>query len=130
MTATNTPLQLPGYNFLPQSYEELAVEHRRLLMENRKLLEENHRLLEENEGLNNTVKDLQRRLLLYENPNTPPSRRIIYPRPERKPGSPRYPGRPRGHRGVTRSKPEPDITIEPPRREWCTCGSSASWEAE
>ena len=123
MTATNTPLQLPGYNFLPQSYEELVEENNRLLMENMKLLEENHRLLEENEGLKKTVKDLQRRLLLYENPNTPPSRRIIYPRPERKPGSPRYPGRPRGHNGVTRRKPEPDITIEPPRMERCTCGA-------
>jgi transposase len=116
MTTQNTPLQHPVYNFLPQSIDELVEENHRLLDENRKLLDEN-------EGLKKSVKDLQKRLLLYENPNTPPSKRIIYPKPKPQPGSPRYPGRPRGHRGVTRSKPKPDITIEPPRRERYTCGA-------
>jgi transposase len=130
MTTQNPPQQHPVYNFLPQTIDELVEENRRLHEENNGLREENHRLLdensklrEENEGLKKSAIDHQKRLLLYENPNTPPSKRIIYPKPKRQSGSPRYPGNPRGHRGVTRRKPEPDITLEPPRRERCTCGA-------
>jgi transposase len=28
-----------------------------------------------------------------------------------------------GHRGITRRRPQPDVIIEPPRRERCACGS-------
>ena len=58
------------------------------------LTAENTRLKEENT-------ELRRRLALYENPNTPPSRRIY---PTRRPAGEgrRFPGRPRGHRGSTR----------------------------
>jgi transposase/FtsZ-binding cell division protein ZapB len=112
------------HNTLQQINHRLAEENRRLLEENQKLQEENNNLREENEDLKQTIKTLQQRLLAYENPNTPPSRRIIHPKPQRLPGTTRYPGRPMGHRGVTRRKPAPDIVLEPPRRTRCTCGAS------
>ena len=66
--------------------------------------------------------ELRRRLAAYDNPHTPPSRRHYPTRRSR--GGPRFPGRPRGHRGSTRPRPQPDLVVEPPRKERCTyCGS-------
>jgi len=90
-----------------------------------------HRLQEENTRLHETLTKLQqentelrRRLEAHENPHTPPSRRLIYPKPRRRPDAPRYPGRPRGHRGSTRPRPQPDQVVEPPRKDTCTCCGS------
>jgi hypothetical protein len=87
-----------------------------------------HRLQEENRRLQETITrleqenvELRRRLEAYENPHTPPSRRLIYPRPRRRTDAPRFPGRPKGHRGSTRPHPRPDVVVEPPLRERCTC---------
>lgn len=88
-----------------------------------RLQQENHILQDKIATLEQENKELRRRLAIYENPNTPPSRRIIHPKPERLPGAPRYPGRPRGHRGVTRRKPKTDVIIEPPKKMHCTCGT-------
>jgi len=82
-----------------------------------RLTEENHRLTQENT-------ELRRRLAAYENPHTPPSRRLIYPRPRRRTDGPRFPGRPRGHRGSTRPRPQPDVVVEPPLKDRCTCCDS------
>jgi transposase-like protein len=80
------------------------------------LTAENMRLREENAGL-------RRRLALYENPNTPPSRRI-YPTRRIVRGGERFPGRPHGHRGVTRPRPRPDVVKAPEWRERCEgCGA-------
>ena len=84
---------------------------------------ENHILKEKNTALEQENTELRHRLAAYNNPHTPPSKRIIYPKPQRHLDSPRYPGRPRGHRGTTRPKPTPDIILEPPRKLKCTCGS-------
>ena len=80
--------------------------------------------LEENRRLSRENADLRRRLAAYENPHTPPSRRIHSAR-ARAPGARRYPGRPRGHRGATRRRRRPDLVKMPEPRERCEgCGAS------
>jgi len=65
--------------------------------------------------------ELRSSLAAYENPHTPPSRRG-YPTHQRSRGGPRYPGRPRGHPGRTR--PRPDVVKAPEEREKCErCGA-------
>jgi len=70
-----------------------------------------------------SIEELKRKLALYENPNTPPSRRM-YPSRPRKTGGNRFPGRPCGHPGNTRPKPRPDIVKAPDLKEKCErCGA-------
>lgn len=90
----------------------------------KRLQQENHILKEKIAALEQEYTELRRRLAAYENPHTPPSKRIIYPKPQRLVDSPRYPGRPHGHRGVTRRRPQPDVVIEPPKKMHCTCGAN------
>jgi transposase len=81
-----------------------------------RLQDEVHRLAEENA-------ELRRRLAAYENPHTPPSRRM-YPTRIHRHGARRYPGRPRGHPGCTRRRPKPDIVKTPPPKMRCEgCGA-------
>jgi transposase len=81
-----------------------------------KLQEENLRLAAENT-------DLRRRLAAYENPHTPPSRRM-YPTRIHRAGARRYPGRPRGHPGSTRPRHKPDTVKTPPPKTRCEgCGA-------
>ncbi len=82
------------------------------------------RLQEENTMLQRENTELRRRLAAYENPHTPPSKRR-YPTPKRRTlRGPRYPGRPRGHRGSTRPTPRPDVVKAPPWKENCEhCGT-------
>jgi len=97
--------------------EELRRVVQRLRAENSELREENRRLRTENATL-------KRRLRLYENPNTPPSRRGYPTRPRSNNPGARYPGRPRGHPGKTRPRPRPDTVKPPPRKEECErCGA-------
>ena len=82
-----------------------------------KLIAENTRLLEENTKL-------KHHLAAYENPHTPPSRRTYPTRSHVKRGSKRFPGRPRGHRGSTRSRPKPDVVKVPEWKDKCKgCGA-------
>jgi len=102
----SVPVACPDCLVLESRVEELTAENRRLRDENR---------------------ELRRRLALYENPHTPPSRKWIRlkPKPQRRRDPPRFPGRPRGHPGKTRPTPRPDVVIPPPRKELCDhCGSS------
>jgi len=78
------------------------------------LTAENARLREENT-------ELRRRLALYENPNTPPSRRRYPTRRHARKGGKRFPGRPKGHPGSTRPRPKPDVVKTPEWKEWCEC---------
>ena len=81
------------------------------------LQEENRRLTQENT-------ELRRRLAAYENPHTPPSRRM-YPTRIHRAGARRYPGRPRGHPGSTRPRHKPDTVKTPPPKTRCEgCGAS------
>ncbi len=65
------------------------------------LTDENARLREENEAL-------RKRLLVYENPHTPPSLQLLKPKINNPPGKR---GAPLGHRGSTRIFGEPDEII-------------------
>ena len=81
------------------------------------------RLQEENTRLAAENAELKRRLAAYENPHTPPSRRM-YPTRTRTPGARRYPGRPRGHPGRTRTRRRPDAVKAPPPKIRCDgCGA-------
>ena len=70
----------------------------------------NLKLKKENDMLN-------RRLKLYENPNTPPSRRRYPKRRSCNNSERRYLGRPKGHHGNTRPKPRPEVVKPPPLKE-------------
>jgi hypothetical protein len=66
---------------------------------------------------------LKRRLTLYENANTPPSRRRYPTRPRTRTSEKRFPGRPKGHLGRTRPTPKPDVVKAPEWKEECPrCG--------
>jgi len=81
------------------------------------------RLLEEVRRLTQENAELRRRLAAYENPHTPPSRRM-YPTRVQTPGARRYPGRPRGHPGRTRPRPRPDVVKAPEWKDRCEgCGA-------
>ena len=66
------------------------------------------KLTGENETLRNENESLKKKLLLYENPHTPPSRQMITPKITNPPGKR---GAPRGHKGATRVLGEPDEII-------------------
>ena len=72
-----------------------------LVAENSKLNETNAILVRENV-------DLKRRLLMYENPHTPPSLQHFQPKPDKTPGKR---GAPKGHKGATRIHDKPDEII-------------------
>ncbi len=66
------------------------------------------RLTSENEKLREENESLKRKLLLYENPHTPPSRQMFPPKITNPPGKR---GAPIGHRGATRVLDKPDEII-------------------
>ncbi len=65
-------------------------------------------LTNENTKLKEEVKALRKRLLLYENPHTPPSLQPFRPKTVNPPGKR---GAPIGHKGATRVHGEPDEII-------------------
>ncbi|MDP3104610.1 MAG: transposase, partial [Candidatus Methanoperedens sp.] len=75
----------------------------------------NQELEKENEGLKKENEDLKKRLLYYENSNTPPSARqlekAVKPSTENIP-IPKKRGAPIGHKGATRPTKEPEKTEE------------------
>lgn len=81
------------------------------------------RLETENAGLERENKELKRRLALYENPNTPPSRRRYPSRPRSRTSGKRFPGRPKGYPGKTRPVPKPDMVKAPEWDECPRCGT-------
>ena len=71
-----------------------------------------------------SIAELKRRLALYENPNTPPSRRRYPPRSHPRKDGKRFPGRPEGHPGSTRPRPKPDVVKAPEWKDRCErCGT-------
>ena len=66
------------------------------------------RLATENETLRGENESLKKRLLLYENPHTPPSRQMFKPQVTNPPGKR---GAPQGHKGATRVLDKPDEII-------------------
>jgi transposase len=61
--------------------------------------------VKENEELRNENESLKKKLLLYENPHTPPSRQMFPPKIMNPPGKR---GAPKGHKGATRILDNPD----------------------
>ena len=83
-------------------------------------------LTDENNGLKKERDEPKRKLMHYENPNTPPSRRLYETHNgDHTKSAKRYPGRPKGHTGATRQKPRiPDTIVEPPKKTACShCGA-------
>ena len=66
------------------------------------------KLITENDTLRGENESLKKKLLLYENPHTPPSRQMIRPKMTNPPGKR---GAPVGHNGSTRVHGEPDEII-------------------
>jgi transposase len=87
-------------------------------------------LIDQNIALRKELDDFKRKLIHYENPHTPPSRRLYAAKngdhTKNTKNTKRYPGRPKGHVGTTRSKPKiPDTVIAPPKKTVCShCGAS------
>jgi len=89
-----------------------------------KLTEKIQELAAENAQLREENAQLKRRLAYYENPNTPPSRRM-YPSKKHKNCARRFPGRPKGHKGKTRPQPKPDVVKVPELKKNCEhCGAT------
>ena len=67
--------------------------------------------------------ELKRRLAVYENAHIAPSQRRFPVSQCQARGGPRYPGRPKGHAGKTRSRPKPDVVKAPELKDRCErCG--------
>ena len=78
-------------------------------------------LTEENLTLRKELDNLKRALMRYENPHTPPSRRMYPTRTgDHTKSTKRFPGRPKGHKGNTRPKPKSIDVIKEPQRK-CSC---------
>ena len=66
-------------------------------------------LAERLETAEKSIKELERRLLAYENAHTPPSRRY---KPRLPPSEDAKRGAPEGHKGATREDPDPTLRVE------------------
>lgn len=78
-------------------------------------------LEKENQELKEKIKRLEKRLGLYENPHTPPSKQR-FKRGSGGNSSPGKRGAPKGHRGATRKVPKPDETISVTADHCPNCG--------
>ena len=97
-----------------------------LEQEKQKLEQEKQILEKENQKLKEKIRNLERRLAFYSNPHTPPSARMLS---EGRTSEARTSdgtgkrGAPKGHKGATRVRPEPDETIDVVDEECEQCGS-------
>lgn len=83
-------------------------------------------LEKENQTLKEKIKELEKRLTYYENPHTPPSATKLSKKKaqdEKKSDELGKRGAPKGHRGATRLKPEPDEIIDVTANKCEKCGS-------
>jgi transposase len=80
------------------------------------------RLERENKELKEKIKELERRLRLYENPHTPPSKQRFKRNQSRGGFSSGKRGAPKGHRGATRKIGKPDEVIPVPGDRCPRCG--------
>ncbi len=89
-------------------------------------LQRNQELEKENEKLKNEIEELKKRLLFYENPNTPPSARKLQSAEKTTENTPipKKRGAPNGHKGATRPTKEPDEIIDVIADHCEKCGSS------
>jgi transposase len=90
------------------------------------LEKENQEVKTENQELKVKIKELEKRLVYYENPHTPPSARKLSAakvQDEKRSNDMKKRGAPKGHKGSTRLKPEPDETIDVTANTCEKCGS-------
>jgi len=83
-------------------------------------------LEKENQELKEKIDILEKKLVYYENPHTPPSARKLFEgkvQDEEKSDEMGKRGAPKGHRGSTRLKPEPDEVIDVTANTCEKCGS-------
>ena len=102
-----------------QRIEKLESKIQNLETENQEIRKENHELKEK-------IDILEKKLAYYENPHTPPSARKLPGKKVQdaeKSEEMKKQGAPKGHRGATRPKPEPDETIDVIADECERCGS-------
>jgi len=99
----------------------------RISTERDKAYNERDNALKRSQELEKENLELKKRLAFYENPNTPPSARTLPDRDIKKDGErfnkKKKRGAPKGHRGATRPKPDPDEIIEVIAEECESCGS-------
>ena len=69
-------------------------------------------ILDENKEQKERIEKLERRLLLYESPHIPSSKRIIKEVVAEEPKEPAKRGAPEGHKGATRKKLKPNRIVE------------------
>ena len=87
---------------------------------------ENQEIRKENQELKEKIDILEKKLAYYENPHTPSSARKLPGKKVQdaeKSEEMKKQGAPKGHRGATRPKPEPDETIDVIADECERCGS-------
>ena len=104
-----------------QKFKDLEKKYRLLKKENNELKQKNGVLVKENALLLEKIIVLEKRLLRYENPHTPPSLKSEKREPKEPSGKL---GAPVGHKGVTRPEPKPDKIVDAKPLEKCpTCKS-------
>jgi len=110
-----------------QQWSEEVIQHIKKLESNIQDLEkENQEVTKENQELKNKIDILEKRLTYYENPHTPPSARKLSEakaQDEKKSDEVGKRGAPKGHKGATRLKPEPDKIIDVTANNCEKCGS-------
>ena len=93
-----------------------------------KVIAERDEAIKLSQELEKTIIDLEKRLRFYENSNSPPSARKIPGKKDenddkKSKKKKKKRGAPKGHRGATRPKPEPDEIIDVIAEECERCGS-------
>jgi len=106
--------------------EEVAQVIKKLENDIQNLERQKQEITKENQELREKIKALENRLAYYENPHTPPSARKLSEEKTsdaKKSNGMGRRGAPKGHRGATRLKPEPDETVDVVDEKCKRCGS-------
>lgn len=99
-----------------QKFKELEKKYKDVKKENNELNQKNGVLVKENANLLTWINKLEKKLLSYENPHTPPSLKKEKREPKEPSGKL---GAPKGHEGTTRPEPKPDKIVDVPPLETC-----------
>ena len=105
---------------LEESIFRVSAERDRAFIERDEAFVERDNALELARKYENENLELKKKLTFYENPNTPPSARKFPKKKKRE--SKKKRGAPKGHKGATRPKLEPDEIIEVTATECESCG--------
>lgn len=106
--------------------EEVAQVIKKLENDIQNLERQKQEITKENQELREKIKALENKLAYYENPHTPPSARKLSggkASDAKQTDELGKRGAPKGHRGATRPKPEPDEIVDVVNEECQRCGS-------